>query len=105
MAIVEISRVRAWLASNGVGAGLSEQILTEALGAAEGWVTARVRVLPDPVPGDLAMAVFLMTARYLARRNSPDGMVGMGEFGPARIGALERDAEALLGPYRRVVFG
>lgn len=58
-----------------------------------------------PAPADLVQAVLLLTARYLARKNSPDGFLGMGEFGPARVPAVDRDVEALIGPYRPVVFG
>lgn len=63
---------------------------------------------PDPVPpapATLGQAVRLLTARYYARRNSPDGFLGMGEFGPARVSTVDRDVEALIGPYRPVVFG
>lgn len=58
-----------------------------------------------PAPGDLVQAVLLLTARYLARRNSPDGFLGMSEFGVARVPTVDRDVEALIGPYRPVVFG
>ena len=81
----------------------------EAWAAADAWVAARVRYRPDAsgvdVPGDLVKAVVLLTARYLARRNSPDGFLGMGEFGPARVPINDRDANSLIAPYRRVVFG
>ena len=77
--------------------------------AADAWVAARIRFRPTTpgidVPGDLVKAVTLLTARYLARRNSPDGFIGMGEFGPARVPINDRDVNSLIAPYRRVVFG
>lgn len=56
-------------------------------------------------PEELILAVILRTARYLARRESPSGVIGVGEFGPVRISSIDRDIEDLEGPYRRVVFG
>lgn len=60
---------------------------------------------PLAAPDALVQAVVLRTARYLARRNSPDGIVGVGEFGPVRVTGTDRDIEELEKPYRRVVFG
>lgn len=110
-------QVGAWLAANGVGQVPTNHV-ERAYRSAEAWVRKRVR-LPDPepvlvdgveqsvvvIPEDLVLAVCLMTARYLARRNSPDGFVGMAEFGPARISRIDQDVETLIGPYRPVVFG
>lgn len=75
--------------------------------AAEQYVAARCRLpeTPGEVPADLVQAVWLLIARYLARRNSPDGTLGMSEFGVGRISTVDRDVEQLLAPYRRVVFG
>lgn len=56
-------------------------------------------------PADLVQAVVLRTARYLARRNSPEGVVGVNEFGPVRISTVDRDIEDLEAPWRPVVFG
>ena len=86
-------------------ARIADERLQPALDAANAWVKARCRV-PDPAPGDLVKAVELLTARYLARENSPDGFVGMQETGgPVYIGRADRDVESLVAPYRRVVFG
>lgn len=56
-------------------------------------------------PAALVEAVALRTSRYLARRESPAGVVGFGDLGPIRISSVDRDIEELEGPYRRVVFG
>ena len=88
--------------------GVPRDRLENALVAANDWVQSRVRPRPadeEKAPGGLRRAVELMTNRYLARESSPDGFVGMQETGsPAYIGRVERDAEALIAPYRPVVF-
>lgn len=68
--------------------------------AAESYVGERTAPPDGYVPDDLVMAVNLLTARYLARRNSPDGMVGLGDLGPARVPYSDTDVERLLNPWR-----
>ena len=58
-----------------------------------------------PVPADLVQAVILRTGRYMARANSPDGLVGMGDLGMMRVSSVDRDIERLEGAWRPVVFG
>lgn len=55
------------------------------------------------LPSDLQQAFFLRVQRYLARRNSPDGIVGFADFGPIRVSSFDADIERLEGPYRKVV--
>lgn len=86
-----------------------------AYAAAERWIARRCRwqtetVIEDgeeitrPVDvEDLVQAVILLTGRYMARRNSPDGLLNMGELGVMRVGAIDRDVQSLTGPYRKVV--
>lgn len=69
------------------------------------YIEHRCRVPDGEYPADLQQAVRLLIARHLARRNSPDGTLGMSEFGVGRIATVDRDIEAMLAPYRRVVFG
>lgn len=60
---------------------------------------------PEAVPpAGLVMAVNLETHRLLARRNTPEGVVGMGEYA-GRIPATDADVAALLRPWRPIVFG
>lgn len=73
--------------------------------AADAYILGRCVIPAGLPPADLVQAERLLIARYLSRRNSPDGMVGMSEFGPARITTVDADVRALIGPYRRVVFG
>lgn len=108
--ITTLEDVQAWL-----GTGHGDEV-EGAYRAAESYVGKRVRWAagptdpddPDtwpPAPDDLVQAVKFQTARYLARRSSPDGFVGMGEFGPARVPVTDRDVQNLMDPYRRVVMG
>jgi hypothetical protein len=52
---------------------------------------------------DLRLAVYLRTARYLARRSSPTGIEGFSEFGPVQIALSDRDVAQLESPYVRQV--
>ena len=87
--------------------GENESDLTLARDAAERYVGNVCRIPADleQVPADLVQAVRLLVARWLARRNSPDGTLGMSEFGVGRISTVDRDVLQLIAPYRRVVFG
>ena len=69
------------------------------------YIDSRCTVPDGEYPADLQQAVRLLVARHIARRNSPDGTLGMSEFGVGRIATVDRDIEAMLAPYRRVVFG
>lgn len=61
---------------------------------------------PDIEPPEaLVQAVILRTARNLSRRDTPTGVIGVGEFGPVRIASVDRDIEELESPWRRVAFG
>jgi hypothetical protein len=57
----------------------------------------------EAVPDDLVLAVCLQTQRLLARRNSPDGLVGMGDLGMARVPVSDSDIASLIAPWRFVV--
>jgi hypothetical protein len=106
--ITTLEDVQAWL-----GPGYDTPTVTQAYNAAEAWVSKRVRYPvvnplvepPEPLeaPDDLKQAVRFQTARYLARRNSPDGMVGLGDLGVARIPVSDQDVQTLINPWRRVV--
>lgn len=102
MSISDRAKVRAWVDAPRI----SEDLFDAAWAAAERYVSERV-TLPEGMPegggpADLVQAVNLLTARYLARRNSPDGMVGMGELGPARVTIADRDVERLIDPWRSI---
>lgn len=56
---------------------------------------------------DLREAVFLRAQRLAARRNSPEGVVGLsgvgGDFVSARVPAYDSDVFSLEAPHRKVV--
>jgi hypothetical protein len=52
---------------------------------------------------DLVQAITLLTGRYMARRNSPDGLLNMGELGVMRMTTIDRDVQSLVGPHLRIV--
>lgn len=94
--ITDLEAVKAWL-----GAHPDPDQVRTAWEAAEAYVAQRTHVDDERVPGDLVQAVYLLTARYLARRNSPEGFVGLGDLGPARLPVSDRDVERLIDPWRR----
>jgi hypothetical protein len=56
-----------------------------------------------PCPADVQYATLLWTNRLLSRRNSPDGVVGVGDLGVATISRADRDVAQLLSPWTEPV--
>lgn len=79
--------------------------LTEGMSAAQAHMRTQTVVddYAGDLPGDLRESFFLRVQRYLARRNSPDGLVGFSDFGPVRVSSFDADIERLEGPHRKVV--
>jgi hypothetical protein len=83
--------------------------ITEAVTAASGALELRARLafavdeVGDPiypvVPAEVHEAGLLLANRLLARRNSPDGVVGVADMGTARVASYDADISALVGPY------
>lgn len=108
MTISTQEQVLAWLGNP----KLDEDLVVDCWQAAEAYVDARVMWEPVDVitdddgneievaPADLVQAVNILTARYLARRNTPDGMVGLGELGAVQVPYTDADVERLLNPWR-----
>lgn len=97
--------VRDWLGSP---TNLDDAVLTSAWQAAEAYVGNRCSWEGQdadpavPAPADLVQAVNLLTARYLDRRNSPNGLVGFGDLGAARVPSGDIDVERLMNPWRDI---
>lgn len=53
------------------------------------------------VPDAIAEACLLMSARIYRRRQSPEGVIGFGDFGPIRVSRIDPDVAMLLDPYRK----
>lgn len=89
-----------------------DAVLQESLNAA---IAAQDMVVTYPDDGaggkdytdDLTEAIFLRAQRLAARRNSPEGVVGLqgagGDFIAARLPGYDGDIERLEGPYLKMV--
>lgn len=108
--VPDLDQVKAWL-------GLAPEdtaddvVLQQSLDAALAHLTQLVTYpaddFGDPVfPADLSEAVLLVTQRLAARRNSPEGVVGLtgagGDFVSARVPFSDPDVMQLIGPYRNI---
>lgn len=101
-----LADVKAWL---NLTDPIDDTALNDGLHAAQANMTRRLAFpVTDTgvvfVDDDLRLACMLRTARYLARRNSPDGLVGFAEFGPARVARLDADIDTLERPYLKFAF-
>lgn len=99
-----------WIRTNSAGP-LSDDNIAAAYNAAEAFVAARCRwpaTRSDgtaiPAPPDLVLAVCLLTARYLVRRNTATGIVGIDELGGMQVPGIDPDVLRLMNPWRKVVF-
>jgi hypothetical protein len=102
-----LDQVKAWLGLEASDV-YDDVVLAESLAAA---VAAQAMVVAYPVDeddqpvmvGDLREAVLLRTQRLAARRNSPEGVVGLsgigGDFISARVPAGDSDVLRLEGPW------
>lgn len=91
---------------------IDDALLSSIVAAVEAEQRARCRsqtfmVGPEPqttvVPPDVYHAALMRGARLYVRRASPEGLVGLGELGVARVPAYDRDIDALEAPWRSVV--
>lgn len=80
--------------------------------AAESYVASRCRwpaIASDGTelapPAALVEAVRILTHRYLERRNTPTGVIGMDDMGAVRVPGVDPDVERLIAPWKPVVFG
>lgn len=87
-----------------------DAIVTSSLAAVKAAVLHRCPMLatvvePD-VPDDVFHAMLIWTNRLVARRNSPEGIVGIGvagDMGVVNIGRYDSDVQRLLAPYTAAV--
>lgn len=109
MPITDQTTVEAWVRTNKVGGSTAPDQFARAYLAAESYVLDRCEwpgqdnEPSEAAPGSLVLAVCLMTARFLARRNSPDGVVGFEEIGVMALPGTDRDVERCMAPWRKVV--
>jgi hypothetical protein len=53
------------------------------------------------VPAEVSQATLLLAARLYARKDSPTGVAGFGDYGVVRITASDADVARLLDPYAK----
>jgi hypothetical protein len=58
---------------------------------------------PLPVPYGVHQAGLLLTNRLMSRRNSPDGIAGVGDMGTAMVRSYDTDIDGLLGAWTESV--
>ena len=58
----------------------------------------------DPWPAPVTMATLEQASRLVKRRASPEGVAGMGDFGPVRVSAVDPDIEQNISMWRWLVF-
>lgn len=107
----DLSDVKAWLGLEPSDT-TDDVVLEESLAAA---LAAQAKVVWYPLDDsdnevlddDLREALFLRTQRLAARRNSPEGVVGIsgtgGDFVGARVPPTDADIAVLEGPYLKIV--
>lgn len=80
---------------------VDDAAIAQALAASNAYVQGQATLLvaDAPLPADVAYACLLLTNRLLARRNSPEGVVGGFDGVVADIGRYDPDAGRLLAPY------
>lgn len=103
----DLDALKAWLGLAPADT-TDDAVLQESLDSALA-AQARVVTYPDDGTGgpdyvaDLREAVFLRAQRLAARRNSPEGVVGLagagGDFVSARLPSYDGDVEHLEGPH------
>jgi hypothetical protein len=106
----DLEAVKAWIGLD-VGDQADDVVLAESLNAALAQ-QGQVVDYPRDEFGDRAFtdslreAVMLRTQRLAARRNSPEGVVGLtltsGDFVSARVPAFDSDVVSLEAPYRKI---
>jgi hypothetical protein len=105
-----LADLKAWLGLE-VADTYDDVVLTESLNAA---LAGLDMVVDYPIVGagvatftdDLRNAVFLQSQRLAARRNSPEGVVGLsgigGDFVSARVPPYDADVLRQVGPYLKI---
>lgn len=106
-----LTELKAWLGLE-AGDAYDDVVLQESLDAG---LVAQAQVVTYPVDGygapqftsDLREALFLRAQRLAARRNSPEGVVGLagggGDFVAARLPSYDSDIDRLEGPSLKMV--
>lgn len=101
---VELGTGSSWVMTTGYATGPDNALLlgrpVTRLANIGGWGAAGVRVTArwgwPAVPNEVQLAASLLAARLYRRKDSPQGVIGGGEFGPVRVSRIDPDVEALI---------
>lgn len=102
----DMAAYKAW-ARIGTDDTVDDVAIGAALAAVGLYVTEQAALLDDggddpvTIPADLYQACLLLTNRLLARRNSPEGVVGSNDGTVVSIGRSDPDAARLIAPYAK----
>lgn len=101
---VEFGSGSSWVVTTGFTAGPDNALLLgrpiTRLANLGGWGTAGIRITAlwgwPAVPDEVQLAASLLAARLYRRKDSPQGVIGGGDFGPVRVSRIDPDVEALI---------
>lgn len=93
---VTAERVATW-GQLGTVTGDDLTLLNDVIAAVTAYVNRRY-VLSTPPTDEQELAIIMQVAALWARRHSPGGVAGFGEYGPVRISRIDPDIERLLVP-------
>lgn len=82
-----------------------QYVIDTATDAANTLIVQSCVVLADPWPAPITDAALLQASRLVKRRASPEGVAGMGDFGPVRVSVMDPDIENNISFWRALVFG
>lgn len=74
-------------------------ILQRCLDAAVAHIESQY-TLPDSPGEDVIQAILMQATRYVKRRQTPEGVFALGDFGTIRMSGFDPDVTALLAPYK-----
>lgn len=81
-----------------------QSVVDACTAAANELVVNQCITLPDPWPQVVTNAALLQASRLVKRRASPEGVAGMGDFGPVRVSVMDPDIENDLSYWRKLVW-
>jgi hypothetical protein len=101
---VELGSGSSWVITTGFISGPDNALLMgrpiTRLSNLGGWGTSSVRISArwgwPEVPDEVQQAASLLAARLYRRKDSPQGVIGGGDFGPIRVSRFDPDVEALI---------
>ena len=82
-----------------------QYVVDTATDAANSLIVESCVALDDPWPAPVTDDALLQASRLVKRRASPEGVAGMGDFGPVRVSVMDPDIENGISFWRFLAFG